>query len=93
MSPDEAQLTEGHIMGARRIRREQRQVDMAESRRVNSLIKDKERARRDVRMLGLIKNGKLPYIPSVMSWLSARLDKPASRITQKDVDQVAKIAG
>ena len=80
-------------MGARRIRREQRQVDMAESRRVNSLVKDKERARRDVRMLGLIKNGTLPYIPSVMSWLSARLDKPSNRITQADVDKVSKSPG
>lgn len=77
-------------MGARRIRREQRQVDMAESRRFNSKLKDKERARRDIRMLGLIKQGKLPYIPSVMSWLSVRLDKPAGRITQADVDQVLK---
>jgi hypothetical protein len=93
MNPGEAQTREGYIMGARRIRREQRQVDMSVSRRVNSLIKDKERARRDLRMLGLIKSGKLPYIPSVMSWLSTKLDKPSSRITQADVDQVAKGAG
>jgi hypothetical protein len=77
-------------MGARRIRREQRQVDMAESRRVNSKYKDKERVRRDDRMLGLLKTGKLPYTPAVLSWLSTRLDKPAGRITQGDVDQVLK---
>lgn len=79
-------------MGARRIRREQRQTDMAESRRVNSLLKDKERIRRDTRMLGLVRQGRLPYIPAVMSWLSAKLDKPAGRITQADVDQVVKTA-
>jgi hypothetical protein len=79
-------------MGARRIRREQRQTDMATSRRVNSLVKDKERVRRDVRMLGLLKQGKYPYTPAVMSWLSARLDKPSGRITQADVDQVLKTA-
>lgn len=77
-------------MGARRIRREQRQVDMARSRRVNGMLKTKERVRRDTRMLGLLKAGKLPYTPSILSWLSARLDKPAGRITQADVDQVLK---
>ncbi|HEY1380365.1 MAG TPA: hypothetical protein VGF55_26420 [Gemmataceae bacterium] len=79
-------------MGARRIRREQRQADMAESRRVNSKYKDKERVRRDDRMLGLLKQGKMPYTPAVLSWLSARLDKPAGRITQDDVSQVLKSA-
>jgi hypothetical protein len=77
-------------MGARRIRREQRADDMAESRRVNSKFKDKERARRDIRMFGLLKQGKLPYTPPILSWLSARLDKPSTRITQSDVDAVLK---
>jgi hypothetical protein len=63
---------------------------MAESRRVNSKYKDKERVRRDDRMLGLLKQGKLPYTPAVLSWLSTRLDKPSGRITQGDVDTVLK---
>ena len=79
-------------MGARRIRREQRQVDMARSRRVNGMVKTKERARREIRMLGLLKQGKLPYTPAILSWLSARLDKPSNRISQADVDQVVKDA-
>jgi hypothetical protein len=79
-------------MGARRIRREQRQVDMAESRRVNSKYKDKERVRRDDRMMGLLKQGKMPYTPAVLSWLSARLDKPAGRLTDADVQQVLEPA-
>lgn len=76
-------------MGARRIRREQRQFDMALSRRTNGLIKQEERARRKKRILGIIQaSGKLPYTPVVMSWLSVELDKPSTRITQADVDKV-----
>jgi hypothetical protein len=75
-------------MGARRIRREQRQVDMRESRRRNGLEKVKERARRNERILGIVKNGQLPYLPSVMSWLSAQLDKPSRLITADDVTKL-----
>jgi hypothetical protein len=78
-------------MGARRIRREQRQYDMALSRRTNGLVKQKERERRRKRMLEIIHAaGKLPYTPVVMSWLSVELDKPSTRITQEDVDRVVK---
>ena len=72
-------------MGARRIRREQRQVDMAASRQRNGLLKRKERVRRDSRMAEIVKKGKLPYAPSVMSWLSSKLDKPSRLITPADV--------
>jgi hypothetical protein len=75
-------------MGARRIRREQRQVDMRESRRVNSGRKVKERARRNARMLEVVRSGRLPYTPPVMSWLSQTLDKPSSRIVQEDIDRL-----
>ncbi len=75
-------------MGARRIRREQRRVDMAESRHRNGIRKTKERARREERMLGLVRQGKLPYTPPVMSWLSVQLDKPSRQITQADVDKL-----
>jgi hypothetical protein len=73
-------------MGARRIRREQRATDQAFSRRTNGMRKMKERERRDARMTELVKKGKLPYTPSILSWLSTKLDKPASRIEQSDVD-------
>jgi hypothetical protein len=73
-------------MGARRIRREQRRYDMAQSRILNGAEKKKERERRQTRMLELIKKSKLPYTPAIMSWLSAQLDKPAGRITQEDVN-------
>jgi hypothetical protein len=63
---------------------------MAESRRTNGMLKMKERIRRQTRMLGIIKKGKLPYTPAVMSWLSATLNKPSRQIVQADVDQLLK---
>ena len=77
-------------MGARRIRREQRRYDMAESRRTNGMLKMKERIRRHNRLLEFLKKGKLPFTPAVMSWLSAELDKPSRQIVQADVDQLLK---
>jgi hypothetical protein len=74
-------------MGARRIRREQRQQDMAESQIRNGIVKEKERARRNQRMVETLQKGKLPFGRHVMSWLSAQLDKPSTRITQADVDK------
>jgi hypothetical protein len=75
-------------MGARRIRREQRRFDMAESRRNNGSRKIEERERRTLRMVGLIKQGKLPYTPPVMSWISEQLDKPSRLVTQQEVDKL-----
>lgn len=77
-------------MGARRIRREQRRADMAESRQLNGVRKVAERERRHARMVATLKQGKLPYTPPVMSWLSAQLDKPSRLITQAEVDQLVK---
>lgn len=72
-------------MGARRIRREQRQVDMAASRLENGIKKVDERARRATRMKELIKKGTPPYTPAIQSWLSATLGKPSRLITEDDV--------
>lgn len=77
-------------MGMRGDRRAQRQDDQKTSRRINGVLKKKERARRDARMMGLIKTGKVPFIPAVTSWLSERLNKPGHRITQADVDGLLK---
>ncbi|HYV35074.1 MAG TPA: hypothetical protein VE988_05175 [Gemmataceae bacterium] len=79
-------------MGARRIRREQRRVDMAESRLVNGVRKVKERARRKSRLLEIVKKGKLPYAPFAMTWLSEELDTPSRLITQEEADTWAKKA-
>jgi hypothetical protein len=75
-------------MGARRIRREQRRADMAESRHRNGIRKADERERRKTRMLETLKQGKLPYTPVVMSWLSSQLGKRSKLITQADVDKI-----
>jgi len=80
----------GFAMGARRIRRDQIQQDQKLSRKVNGVRKVKETARRDAAMTDRVKKGKLPFIPAIMSWLSRQLDKPSTRITQADVDQLAK---
>lgn len=75
-------------MGARRIRREQRRADMAESRIVNGHKKKKERVRRDLRVIELVKKSKLPYTPSILSWLSEKLGKPSTRLTQEEVNEL-----
>ncbi len=77
-------------MGARRIRREQRQFDQRLSRRVNGLKKMAERERRAARMKEIIGKSKFPYTPAVMSWLSVQLDKPASKIQPADVEGLLK---
>jgi hypothetical protein len=75
-------------MGARRIRREQRREDMKESRHRNGIRKAAERDRRDVRMTETVRKGKLPYTPPVMSWLSSKLGKRSSLITQDEINKL-----
>ena len=53
------------------------------SRTVNGQLKRKERANRDKRMAELVRNGKFPYTPAVLSWLSTKLGKPSSQITEE----------
>ena len=77
-------------MGARRIRREQKREDMAESRYRNGILKTKERARRDQRLLEALKTGKAPYPRILMNWLSTQLDRPASAITDSDIKDFLK---
>jgi hypothetical protein len=61
---------------------------MAESRRRNGHVKAKERTRRRARLIEALKQGKPPYSPTVMSWLSAELDKPSRQITQEDINRL-----
>lgn len=77
-------------MGARLIRRKNRQADMAKSRTVNGHRKRKEQARRDLRMLELLDKGQLPYTPPVMTWLSEQAGKPAKELTADDVTAVKR---
>lgn len=71
---------------SRKLRRHLRQVDAIETKLVNRVGKTKERARRDERMVAKLKAGSLPYTPPVMSWLSRKLEKASSRITQNEVN-------
>ncbi len=66
------------------LRRMKRQ-DAAQTKIENKVCKDKERARRDERMVEMLKADDLPYTPAVMSWLSRKLDKKAGKITSEDV--------
>jgi len=72
-------------MGARRDRLDGRRTKATATRRQNSPIKTRERARRETKMLAFIKDSKPPYTPTVMSWLSRKLDKPSGKITEKDI--------
>ncbi len=69
----------------RSVRKRLDQLDASNTRARSRIVKGKERARRDARMIGKLKAGSLPYAPVVMSWLSRQLDKQSSKITQDDV--------
>ena len=58
------------------------------SRQENGLLKRKERANRDKRMAALVSKGTFPYTPVVMNWLSDKLNKPASEISQEEAAAV-----
>ena len=60
------------------------------SRIENGHLKRKERTSRDAKMVALIKAGKFPYIPSVMSWASTQLGKRASMLTEAEVRALAE---
>ena len=69
----------------RSVRKRLDQLDASNTRARSRIVKGKERARRDARMIGKLKAGNLPYTPVVMSWLSRQLDMQSSKITQDDV--------
>jgi len=59
------------------------------SRIENGHLKRKERVQRDAKMVGLIKAGQFPYIPSVMSWASVQLGKRSALLTEAEVKGLA----
>lgn len=78
-------------MGLKRWKRlHRRRMDAIETKQHNTIHKHKERARRDARMLGIVREGSLPYTPDVMSWLSRQLDKPAGKITAEDLARLGE---
>jgi len=66
-------------------RRARDRQDARDTAAYNRVFKDRERARRDIRMLALVRSGTFPYAPVVMSWLSRQLDKPSQKISPKDI--------
>ena len=77
-------------MGQRRDRLNKRISKAITSRRKNSVTKAEERNRREQEMMQILKQGKLPYTPGVMSWLSVKLSKKATRIEAADVKNLLK---
>ncbi len=77
-------------MGRRSERLRIRKTDAQVTKTFNRVHKTRERARRDARMIQTINAGSLPYTPDVMSWLSVRLDKKSSRITDVDLKTLLK---
>jgi hypothetical protein len=57
----------------------------AVTRTENGHLKRKERANRDKRMAELIGKGTFPYTPAVMSWVSEKLGKKSSQVTEGEV--------
>jgi hypothetical protein len=76
-------------MSTRR-RMDQIRDDHAISRTINGHLKRKERANRDERMAGLVKTGKFPYTPAVQSWVSVKLGKPFTQVTEDEAKTLAK---
>jgi hypothetical protein len=77
-------------MGVRRKRKDRILAAQQQSRIENGELKRAERERRDERLKQMVKKGKLPFTPPVLSWLSAKLNKPGRLITQADVDRYLK---
>lgn len=62
-----------------------RRSDAIATKLVNRKKKIAERVRRDSRMLARVQADNLPYTPDVMCWLSRKLDKPSTKITEADL--------
>jgi len=72
-------------MGRRSDRLHLDKVDAARARVRNRGRKESERHRRDARMLAKLQAGSPANTPAIMSWLAAKLEKPASRVTPQDI--------
>ena len=77
-------------MGIRRTRKDLILADQRQSRKDNGMRKSKERSRRSIRLINMVKGAKPPYTPTVLSWLSEAIGKPGKQITEADVDKLVK---
>ena len=60
------------------------------SRVENGHFKRKARAARDIRMADLVDKGTYPFTPAVMSWVSEKLGKPSTQVTEAEAKSLAK---
>lgn len=60
------------------------------SRIENGHLKRKERTNRDKKMAELIKKGPFPYTPAVQSWVSVKLGKPFTQVTEAEAKGLAQ---
>ncbi len=59
------------------------------SRVENGHFKRKARAARDIRMGELVSKGTYPYTPAIMSWVSEKLGKPSTQVTETEAKGLA----
>ncbi len=60
------------------------------SRIENGTLKRRERANRDAKMIELLKKGTFPYIPSIQTWVSEKLGKPFTQVTEAEAKELVK---
>lgn len=73
----------------RRVRLDHRLAQQKITRDRNGRRKRPERARRDARMIEVIKtNPDGPFTPNVASWIATKLGKPASKATKADIQSL-----
>ena len=60
------------------------------SRIENGHLKQKERKARDLRMAELVGKSTFPYLPSIMSYLSRKIGKPSTQISEAEAKAAVK---
>ena len=73
-----------------RVRMDKLRDRHAIARVANGTFKRKARAARDIRMAELLAKGTFPYTPAVMSWVSVKLGKPTTQVTEAETKELAK---
>ena len=75
----------------RRARLDHRLAQQKLTRDRNGQRKRPERARRDARMVEVLKaSPEGPFTPNVASWIAAQLGKPAAKATKEEIQSLIK---
>ncbi len=73
----------------RRVRLDYRMSQQKLTRDRNGIRKRAESARRDARMVNVIKaNPEGPFTPPVASWIASKLGKPASKASKEEIQSL-----